>query len=170
MIESRVSSRLWRLFSWRGRATRLEFWLWVLVTYALGFGYYWFMYQIGLFYVLPILYIADWWALFGNLLVLLVMVFTLLGVMARRLHDLDQTGLWILLPIVILAAGVFVLYLSSPEDVLARRIGWGALFYAVPIVKIMLAIPLACFRGTQGENRYGFARADRERLFLPGRA
>lgn len=74
-----------------GRATRAEFWYWMLFVFLAG----------------NILQAIDVWVLgadFGrgilNLLFALAVILPNLAVMARRLHDTGRTGWWILIMLV----------------------------------------------------------------------
>lgn len=74
-----------------GRATRSEFWYWMLFVFLVGI----------------ILQAIDVWVLgadFGsgilNLLFTLAVILPNLAAMARRLHDTDRTGWWLLIMLV----------------------------------------------------------------------
>jgi uncharacterized membrane protein YhaH (DUF805 family) len=123
--------------NFQGRASRSEYWLFILATVILGF----------LAAVLDSMlfgYGFDAAASPLNLIVNLVHLVPSLSVAVRRLHDTDRSGWFLLLSVLPLVAFL----LPSGEEaaifgVAALLLCWGALL-------VMMVLP-----GTDGPNRFG---------------
>jgi uncharacterized membrane protein YhaH (DUF805 family) len=87
---------------------------------------------------------------------------------AKRLHDRDRTGWWLIwqLLILVLAVILVVVAVAVPHE-------QGAVWYALAgaaglaafVISVWLCVQIGCLRGTQGPNRFGpdplgAARAD----------
>ena len=131
-----------------GRAVRSEYWYWVLFSFICG--------------IVTVILDA---ALFpDNDLSPLNAIFTLgtflpsLAVGARRLHDIDRTGWWLLWQLLIILLAVFltVVAFAVPKE-------QGAVWYALAgaavlvafIISVWLFVQIGFLRGTQGPNRFG---------------
>lgn len=107
--------------TWRGRATRSEFWWWMLFVYLVQIPFS-IIYsisvqnlvnagtlEIGMFFN---------WAYYLMLVVSLVLVLPSISVLIRRLHDTDRSGGWywiLLIPVVgTIVLLVFTLSASTP--------------------------------------------------------
>lgn len=83
-----------------GRASRSEFWFWMLFTVLGGFG-------LGLLeaMILPIEAMGSLSAIFA-----LLIMFPNFTVHVRRLHDVDRSGWWMLLNLVPLVGFLIILF------------------------------------------------------------
>ncbi len=88
-----------KYFCFNGRASRQEFWMWVLATFVIGF-------VLGLIPKADGILAGLW-----NLAVLL----PYLGVTARRLHDTGKSAWLILLGLIPFIGALIVLLLCIPE-------------------------------------------------------
>jgi uncharacterized membrane protein YhaH (DUF805 family) len=127
------------LFSFEGRITRATYWLFVLISliamavafallFALGFS-------VAGFIVAGIIY--------------LVLLYCGLAVGAKRLHDRNKSGWWLLvfylLPNVL--SGIGAASQSPGLNAITGLVSFGILIWAI--------IELGCLRGTIGPNQYG---------------
>jgi uncharacterized membrane protein YhaH (DUF805 family) len=127
------------LFSFEGRINRAKYWLFVLISliamavafallFALGFS-------VAGFIVAGIIY--------------LVLLYCGLAVGAKRLHDRNKSGWWLLvfylLPNVLSGTGAAS---QSPGlNAITGLVSFGILIWAI--------VELGCLRGTIGPNQYG---------------
>ena len=123
-----------------GRAPRSEYWFWVLGIVIAGF-------VLGIVFGLidAILGIHLLTKLVLGLFELAVLLPSL-AVAVRRLHDVDRSGWWILLP----AAPALLSLLMR----LAHIPGAG-LFSLIYLVCAIVLIVWYCTKGTTGQNRFG---------------
>jgi uncharacterized membrane protein YhaH (DUF805 family) len=127
------------LFSFEGRINRAKYWLFVLISliamavafallFALGFS-------VAGFIVAGIIY--------------LVLLYCGLAVGAKRLHDRNKSGWWLLvfylLPNVL--SGIGAASQSPGLNAITGLVSFGILIWAI--------IELGCLRGTIGPNQYG---------------
>lgn len=100
-----VTNGVTRAFSWRGRATRSEYWFYVLFTWLVTF-------------VLPLLVgWIDSVVVNGVIgLVLILVWFSLVSAMIRRLHDTGRGGEWVLITLVPLIGGLWLLLLTTERS------------------------------------------------------
>lgn len=116
-----IQSGFKNYLTWRGRATRSEFWWWMLFVYLVQIPFS-IIYsisvqnlvnagtlEIGMFFN---------WAYYLMLVVSLVLVLPSISVLIRRLHDTDRSGGWywiLLIPVVgTIVLLVFTLSASTP--------------------------------------------------------
>lgn len=98
-----------------------------------------------------------------GLLIELVLFLPSLAVSVRRLHDIDRTGWWVLLPFVFLFGfwAMVLLLLGGGADtaeIEALSPTWFnalGLFSLVGLVLLILLFVWFCTRGTLGPNRFG---------------
>jgi uncharacterized membrane protein YhaH (DUF805 family) len=148
-----------RYFEFSGRSSRSEFWFFILFLVIL----------------LIIASIIDQ-AVLGSqgpgILYFIVAIGHLIpgiAVSVRRLHDIDRTGLWVLLfwlaPIVVSLIGmvlmggsIFMMMSGETAGMAAGFATMGAGFLLIAIIDIAIAIIAIVFYvtpGTPGENTYG---------------
>ena len=143
-------------FKFSGRATRAEYWWWILFTVLAGIGLAvvdTFTGTMGMF--------GDS-GLLGFLFELATMVPSFaLGV--RRLHDINRTGWWFLLllgffPIAAIGGGILLVSFFLLDNLLiltvigfAMLIGFGML----GIIGILVLIMWGIKKGDEGLNKYG---------------
>jgi uncharacterized membrane protein YhaH (DUF805 family) len=148
------------LFSFSGRINRAKWWLSILATLIIAI-------VVG---IITAVVHSDGLALVLNLIYLVLSIWISLAAGAKRLHDLNRTGAWLVffigapmvLTIIIVAmagAAVGTAILSgqqpSPEDIM--RVGGILSIFGL----VMLAIGIwylvwfGCLRGTVGANNYG---------------
>jgi len=140
----------WRhyLFGFHGRATRMQWWLFVLIFVVYNF-------------VVTALCVA----IFGFLglligwVLMLVMLWPWLAVSERRLHDRGKSGLWLLLFYLgpfLLGATKLALYGDLGVSGIAYPSGPSiAISFAEFVIIIWALIELGVLRGTVGDNKYG---------------
>jgi uncharacterized membrane protein YhaH (DUF805 family) len=147
------------LFGFRGRINRAKWWLACLA--------------------IAILYLVMWLATKASetiggiiaLIGLIVVIWVSLAAGAKRLHDLNRTGAWLVLfmgaPIVLMI--VFFAYaglsvgaelLSDSENLdLSALVGLGMFAIVLGLIKLALVIWIivwfGCLRGSVGPNQYG---------------
>jgi uncharacterized membrane protein YhaH (DUF805 family) len=141
-----------RYFEFGGRSSRYEFWFFVLfVTIA----------SIIASFIDGLLFGTDEESVgFLAPIVSLVHVIPGVAVSVRRLHDIDRTGWWILLPSVALVVMIVLLGIVAltAEDPVAALTGLGMSMVIVGLVYLavlIVLIVLYCTRGTPGPNRFG---------------
>ncbi len=142
-----------------GRATRAEYWWWLLAVSVAGF----------ILNILPLI-----GSVLGGVFGLAVLLPSL-AVTARRLHDINRTGWWQAvwsgiflvgwIPLVIVAAGLIFVFLSGDWTGLGAAVPVGGAVAGVLIVLLIgAAALLAVFiwmllwltrQGQAGPNRYG---------------
>ena len=98
--------------TFRGRATRTEYWMFTLFAY--------------IFMIIPyILVFIDSLAVFGVILVLLygaAMILPSLAVTVRRLHDTGRSGWWYLINFVPVIGGIWLLILLCQRSEVTANI------------------------------------------------
>lgn len=151
-----------RYAQFSGRARRKEFWMWVLFL---------FLASIVLSVVDQLLGLGGstgttgttapgqfaWGARSrGGVLTSLFSLATFLpnlAVQVRRLHDVDRSGWWILLPFAPLVLG-FVMFLAGALGQPGLLVAGGVLLLVGGLCAILLLAWL-CMDGTRGANRFG---------------
>jgi len=144
-----------------GRARRSEYWYFTLFCFSAN-------------WVGNLIDKATTGVPIATFLIFLVLALPTTAVFVRRLHDIDRTGWWILLPIPVLIATIIVYVMvllgyaagggvSFPVGgyllvlVLWRRVGFsvGGLVLVLWIGMLIWMLIWLCRRGTAGPNRYG---------------
>ena len=123
-----------KYFDFKGRASRSEYWYFVLflvIGYAIG---------IGLSFVaFPFTF------LLGAFVIAIIIPW--ISVAVRRLHDINKSGWWVALP---LPAGIietiFSVYRQTTFEIIFAVIGFGCSIYL---------IILYCTAGDSKQNRFG---------------
>jgi uncharacterized membrane protein YhaH (DUF805 family) len=82
--------------NFQGRAIRSEYWYWVLFVFILMIVAELIDYALGIHAIYPISALA--------------IILPGLAVSVRRLHDLDRSGWWVLLPIIPLIGSIVLIY------------------------------------------------------------
>jgi len=120
-------------FKFSGRATRAEFWWWIL------FGM-----------------IVSWIPLVNILSIFLII--PNLSITSRRLHDIDKTGWWQLW-VFLLFVGLFILFFASIAMAVMATLSLGLLIMGLCIILWILMIVIwirwLARQGESGTNRYG---------------
>jgi len=120
--------------SFSGRASRTEFWyfiIFIIIGYLIGFGLILLSYKF--FWLLAIFMIA--------------IIIPALAVTARRLHDINKTGWLQLLPWPFgLLEGIFASSRQESLEILFILIGLGIYIYL---------LVLYCTHGDKKDNKYG---------------
>ncbi len=152
-----------RFFDFKGRSRRKEFW----------------MYTLFVFLVMIVLTILDnllglggnatgetdlssttvgaAGAVSGGLLTGLFSLVTFipgLAVSVRRLHDLDRTGWWILLPLGFYLLGAVLLFSAGMVNT-AVMAGGAMVLMGIGLLTAILLLVWYCMPGTAGPNRFG---------------
>jgi uncharacterized membrane protein YhaH (DUF805 family) len=153
-----------RYVDFRGRSRRKEFWMWLLFVViveivlmvldgALGLGGRGVTGstvngagRVGAFAH------ASGGVLSG--LFALAVLIPNLAVQVRRLHDLDRTGWWIVLPAFLYILGMILLFAGAAGGGGALGIVGGILMFGGFIAAIVLLVWF-CLPGTDGPNRFG---------------
>lgn len=138
-----------RALSFTGRASRLSFWRWILLTNVLAAGLFVLAILLTMSGVYGLLWIAAA-ALFG----IVPLVCPLLAAATRRLHDRDKSAWWLLvfcgLPFVLNVAAQSEMGLGGP---------WVLLGLVMALASLALTlwswVELGFLRGTRGPNRFG---------------
>jgi len=96
-----------------GRATRPEYWYWVLFAVLVGI-------------VSAVLDTAIFPGSNGqpiNMITGLILLLPGLGLAVRRLHDIDRTGWWVLIPLTIIGILPFIYWACQPGTPGSNRFG-----------------------------------------------
>ena len=143
-------------FKFSGRATRAEYWWWILFTVLAG---------IGLAVVDTLTATMGMFGdsgLLGFLFELATMVPTF-ALSVRRLHDINRTGWWLLLvlgffPIAAIGGGILMVSFFLLDNPLILTVLGFALvigFGILGIIGVIVLIVWAIKKGDEGLNRYG---------------
>lgn len=153
-----------RYADFRGRSRRKEFWMWVLFLViaeivlmildgALGLG--------GRGVTGSTVHDANRIGAFAHAsggfltgLFALAVLIPNLAVQVRRLHDLDRSGWWIVLPMILYILGAILFFAGAAGGGGAMEIIGGVLMFGGFIVAIVLLVWF-CLPGTAGPNRFG---------------
>jgi uncharacterized membrane protein YhaH (DUF805 family) len=97
-----VANGVTRTFSWRGRATRSEYWFYVLFCWVAA---------IGLSFSVGAIKPGVLTGVVG--IVLLLLWFSLFSATIRRLHDTGRSGAWVCILFVPFIGGLWLLLLMT---------------------------------------------------------
>ena len=141
-----------------GRSQRMEFWMWVLfilivstilrvIEQLLGIGPVLGSYQNSSIQ-------AGGNGPISGLFGLLIFV-PGLAVTVRRLHDINRSGFWLLVPFGTLVIGVGLMISATMSGALVS--GFVSLFVAIGayLLSVVALIVFMCLDGTRGPNRFG---------------
>ena len=156
--------------NFRGRATRTEYWGWIVVNALIGCG----LQLVALFATLGAganVYSAEATTEAVKGLWNLAVMLPALAVMGRRLHDVGWSAKPMIGPIVLGFVGVILLIVGiGPENFAAEEIdaenipSVGAMFVGLALIfpagiwQLVLGITAGFVRGTDGPNRFGGKR------------
>jgi uncharacterized membrane protein YhaH (DUF805 family) len=157
--------------NFRGRATRTEYWGWVVVNTLIG----WALHSAAVAAMLGSganAYSAETTANGVNSLWNLAIMLPALAAMGRRLHDVGWSAKQMIGPIVLGFVGLILLVfglgdqgLDTMEEIDAENIpSFGALLAGLALIipagiwQLVLGITSAFVRGTNGANRFGGKR------------
>ncbi|WP_075183271.1 DUF805 domain-containing protein [Pantoea sp. 1.19] len=124
-------------FSWRGRLTRRDFWLWLAV---------WWLLMLILFTLAG----QGWLETRFTAFCVVALLWPTAAVMVKRLHDRNKKGGWALLLVL-----AFILASGNWHGVLPPLWGWAIGRFMPILIMVMLVLDLGVFAGTPGENRFG---------------
>ncbi len=168
-----ISTCFHKYADFSGRAQRSEYWWWALFGLLGGitFG----LLDAALFGMGPFIApqpfnisqpfnTSQFFGILG-IIFFLITFLPYIAVTARRLHDIDKSGWWqimpLLLPIVLFAVldmlSVLIVFVNNGNEALATAIGiavWVIAGTASNIAFIVLIVWLAT-KGTQGDNSFG---------------
>jgi len=148
------------LFSFSGRINRAKWWLSILVTLIIA------IVVVVLIEVIK----SDPLSMVLNLAYTVISLWIGLAAGAKRLHDLNRSGAWLvffigapfLLTIIFLAVagvavGTSILGGQTPSEAEMLRIGWIGIVYILAMLGISIwsLVWFGCLRGTVGPNQYG---------------
>ncbi|MGQ0742085.1 MAG: DUF805 domain-containing protein [Alphaproteobacteria bacterium] len=141
----------WRqyLFSFHGRATRAQWWLFVLILLVFNFVS-----------TTIAVWIFDFPGLFvGLFLTLALLLWPALAISGRRLHDRGKSGWWLLL---FFLAPIVLSWLKLRLTIHLGLAGYAdppleavVISFATLAIVVWGLIELGILRGTRGENKYG---------------
>jgi uncharacterized membrane protein YhaH (DUF805 family) len=136
-------------FSFRGRLNRAGYWRAVLI-------------------VIPVLIVVSPRVLIQTMdtnileivreIVRTILTFSLLGILVKRLHDMDLRGWWVLVLVLIAA------FISAIVEIFIYSTG-EPIRYLAPLIAI--AILLGLLPGTDGPNRFDIASSLQENEGIP---
>jgi len=134
--------------NFEGRACRSEYWYWCLFA---------FIGLIATSIIDQMIGVPITGGMFG-----LAVFFPGLSVTVRRLHDLDFSGWWILVPLIPLVAGILPTLIPLVGEKLAVFIPLlqiiNFIIFAIASLGIVMFIIFMCSQGTDGPNRFGADR------------
>ncbi len=146
-----VKSGFRKFFTLSGRASRSEYWCWVLFCLLVSIP-------------IAILDMESSTSFKGtpSLLCLIFIVVSTFFIGVRRVHDVDKSGWWVLVPYVLVPAGFWAMMgisigvmfagTRATETFDSYMFLLGNLLFFLPLT---LAVMLFCERGTEGRNRFG---------------
>jgi uncharacterized membrane protein YhaH (DUF805 family) len=154
-----------RYFDFNGRSRRKEFWMWVLgvviativlgmIDSMLGLGGHSSLDTTG-----GLSYGASASAnggLFANLFALAIFIPNL-AVAVRRLHDINRSGLWILLPLpfYLLSIVATVAAVLGSAGLMFGLLGLAMFVMPLGLICAVVLLVFFCLEGTSGPNRFG---------------
>ena len=149
-----ISVCLRRYFTFSGRASRSEYWFFILFTVLLAF--------VTSFLDATLFGVAMSEDVAGplNSLASLAVFIPTLAVGWRRLHDTGRSGWWIGAPFLVVPAAMFLVFLSmgaaafSPAAMGNAVFLMGTMMVALVIYFIVMLV-FMCTRGDLGPNHYG---------------
>lgn len=152
-----------RYFDFKGRSRRKELWMYTLFVIMVSIVLMFLDSALGLGgsttgdTELTDTSMAAAGAASGGWLTTIFSLATLIpsiAVSVRRLHDLDRTGWWILLPVAPYLLGV-VLAIGGIAAGGGAMAGVGLVLFGVALITAILLLVWYCMPGTAGPNRFG---------------
>lgn len=135
--------------NFRGRASRAEYWWWILFSTGV----------LLLAYLLDYLIFAEWNVSPFYLVFSLAALLPGLSVSVRRLHDTDRSGWWVCLPIGAAVVYVIGLIAALSRNPLNPFEGLGLVYVGVPMLLLIatsiLLIVFMALASNPGNNRFG---------------
>lgn len=141
-----------RGFDFHGRSSRSAFWTWALFVTAGGVGALVTDEWLGLVPHGDEPFGPNVGGVFSGLFALATAVPSV-AVAARRLHDSDRRGWWLLLPVALPTGLLALLFISIAAG--AGGLPLAILFVLSPVLGGFALLPLLCLSGTRGPNRFG---------------
>lgn len=156
------------IFNYKGRATRAEFGLFIVLALFIQLGFYVLnVITSDILFILQVDIDIQIWAKFVvgcvHFISILICYLALLSVRCRRLHDLGLSGWWQIIPITILSSFIilifWLMFVLSKEE--AEMVGFGiAKMSFIPFILVMMVsgifmLFLIFKSGQKQENKYG---------------
>ncbi len=174
---------LFRYAEFNGRSRRSEFWLWVLFRILLGMA----LGAGALAWLLPVmpqvkdhpeLFMPRYFTVWPMIsLINLGLFIPSLAVGVRRLHDINRSGWWIIMPFVVAVVGVTIFMIvfgtqmvqaivahpngkdmseSEGMSLVFGMFGYMSLFVILPsLISQIVMLVFYVTEGTRGSNRFG---------------
>jgi uncharacterized membrane protein YhaH (DUF805 family) len=173
---------LFKYAEFNGRSRRSEFWLWILFRILLGMvlgigALAWLAPVLPQVHDHPEMFLPRYFTVWPSFtLINLALFIPTLAVGVRRLHDINRSGWWIIMPIVVAMVGVTVFMIvigvhmfqvisAHPNGDLSDKEGlslvfgvFGYMFLFVFLPVLISQIVMLVFyvtEGTRGPNRFG---------------
>lgn len=129
-----------------GRATRTEYWMFILFNFLAQL-------VLSIISLIPFLVILK-------IIYSLAVIIPTLAITCRRLHDINRSGWWQLLPgvslalfaIIAISTGISTAYYSHPGIGMLMAFG---IFALLALVSCILLFVFMCLDSTPGVNRFG---------------
>ena len=138
-----------RYFDFKGRASRVEFWSYILL---LALIFTWVLlsitFLIGIFN--PCRQLCDSVKVFITCIICLPLIIPCLSLTVRRLHDLNKSGLYVILPTLCLVIELFLLF---PKGIFSEYYWFIASF--TMLVYFLYTVFFFMKKGLKGNNKYG---------------
>jgi uncharacterized membrane protein YhaH (DUF805 family) len=147
-----IGECFFNFMNFRDRAARAEYWWWVL--FALVVLVVALILDILVFFVFGNGYIMPFF-----IVTYLALVFPSLSVTARRLHDTNRSGWWLLLYVALSLLTIIAVLATGANDPSIRPSGTDAVLILVPailtLVAFLLIMVFMLLPSNPGNNRYG---------------
>lgn len=161
-------SGILNIFNYKGRATRDEFGLFVVLALLIQLGFYVLnVITDDILFILQVDIDIQIWAKFVvgcvHFISILICYLALLSVRCRRLHDLGLSGWWQIIPITSLSSFIilifWLMFVLSKEEAEMAGFGIAKMLFMPSILVMVVSSIFTLFlifkRGQEQENKYG---------------